>query len=1126
MSEYDRLWREINGLKKNVRGLSQPQLAFSTVEDGYVTWRDGDGNPRMRIGLQGDGTQTIKHVAGPKPPAPSAPVVTPDLSTLLVAWDGRFTGPRPEDWDRVDVHVSQDQAFTPSSDTLRGSIVSQDGGDLTLRVTGGTWCVRLVAVSKAEVHSDPSEPSTAKVEGITDRVKADIEKSEGRLSEAQQKALEELAELDRKLAGVGEKAEEATLSARNAHNVAVEAQSAADDALAKYGPLDQRTIDAQKAAKDAQAKAEEAYSTAEGMSGDVAKAKADADTAKQEALAAKTSATNAQTKADQAKSSASQAQTKADLAQQKADQAQVEASQAQTVADDALAKYGPLDKRTIDAQRAASDARGRADSAKQAADKAQADADTAKLAADKAQADATTAKTVADGAKKRADDAYALARSKLSAAEVDKRILQSANGKNTITVSTSAPGSASGIAGDLWRRVDSNGHVFAEWVHDGSAWKPALIRSDMITNLDVHKLTVSGSARVEDAVIEKLWVDGLVGKSATFQHLTVASGNLVPNGDFSQGLEHWRESPNWEVVSVGDIPGLTSAVKATGSVGNAYTGPVFPLDSSRRYRFECWMKASKPGSRFFLEIRNQDGTLVVRNSQVVEGPFTTVGTYPIANSLVPTSWAKAVIEFDVTDGSTSGRVATLYFNHRNGATTDADVYMTGIKLYPVDGVVQLVDGQVTAPKITASQELTAKIAQFLTVRAGQIEADAIDGMTITGATVQTAKSGPRVVLNTAGLSQYDATGTKVVNLSSATGNASIIGEITTGRPGNFRTTITPDLWSNITMKDWDGSDVFASGAGVRIGKDTDIGRYGDIVFAEISGSSGQVIDPETEELEGTTTTTKPALVASGPGQTMTDRANLGLYGDGSVLLRSKDGSPLTLRSQTNRGDYIRLVGNGSVKIRSTGGAGLSLTKEGQVILKPGLGGKDSARLYMYDSVILQTRGGDPAQLRTGNDRANLTVGASGGEITLRGDNVRLLSGSFYYQGHPTSGATPNVYMNSSGWVARATSSRRYKHDIQDFTVPDALLDVPFRTWIDKGEYERNGANIEGLARIPGLIAEEVAQACPELVIYDDKGRPDALAGDRIGMAALTLIRRQRDRITRLEERITQMEGAK
>lgn len=970
MSEYDWLWREINGLKKNVRGLSQPQLAFSTVEDGYVTWRDADGNPRMRIGLQGDGTQTIKHVAGPKPPAPSDPVVTPDLSTIVVAWDGGFTGPRPEDWDRVDVHVSQDENFTPSTVTLRGSVMSQDGGDLTLRVTGGTWHVRLVAVSKAEVHSDPSNPVTVTVEGITDRVKADIEASEGRLSEAQQKALEELAELDRKLAGVGEKAEEATLSARNAHNVAVNAQSVADDALAKYGPLDQRTVDAQKAAEDAQAKAEDAYQVAE---------------------------------------------------------------------------------------------------------------------------------------------------SKLSGDEVDKRILQSANGKSTITVSTSAPGTAEGISGDLWRRVDASGHVFAEWTHDGEAWKPALIRSDMITNLDVHKLTVSGSARVEDAVIEKLWVDGLSARAVTTSRLTVAAGNIYRDPNLLDG-ELWgaRHRPD------GGRYGGASILLEESNVfrGDSDLDDLPPgwseedltrVRGGASYRVGAWVKTRDraTGADVSMRVYQYDET----------GGILQPTIYLPAGDISPGVWTW--VENDITVHDYAAYIAVgVYCN----STYHGWARFSDLSVIPKVGAVLLEDGAVTAPKITASQELTAKITQFLKVRAGQIEADAIDGMTVTGATVQTAKSGPRVVLNTAGLSQYDATGTKVVNLSSATGNASIIGDLTTGPPGGYRTTITSALWSNITMKDWDGQDVFASGSGVRIGKDIDTGRYGDITFAEIARSSGQVIDPETEELEGATTTTKPALVVTGPGQTMTDRANLGLYGDGSVLLRSKDGAPVTLRSQTNRGDYVRLAGNGSVVARSTGGAGLSLTKEGQAILKAGLGGKDSARLYMHDSAVIQTRGGDSAILRTGNNRAALEVGAGGGEITMRADRNRITKGSLFYESAPTTGQTPNLHMDSTGWVAKSTSSRRYKHDIQHFDVPDALLDVPFRIWIDKGEYERNGNSTNGLTRIPGLVAEEVAEACPELVIYDDKGRPDALAGDRIGMAALTLIRRQRDRINDLENRLTQLEG--
>lgn len=721
--ELTRLIREVSKVKDQVRGLlSADQIRHSSIENGTLLVNDENQTPVMTIGLQDDGTTTIKHVKGPKPPAPSAPTVTPDLSTLLVAWDGRFTGPRPEDWDRVDVHVSQEQAFTPSADTLRGSIVSQDGGDLTLRVTGGTWHVRLVAVSRAEMHSDPSEPSTAKVEGITDRVKADIEASEGRLTEAQQKALEELAELDRKLAGVGEKAEEATLSARNAHNVAVTAQSAADDALAKYGPLDQRTIDAQKAAKAAQAKAEEAYSTAEGVSGDVAKAKADADAAKQEALAAKSSASQAQSRADQARNAA---------------------TQAQSAADDALAKYGPLDQRTVDAQ---------------------ARAEQAKSEAERAHLEALASKSLADAAKKRADDAYALAQSKLSAAEVDKRILQSANGKNTITVSTSVPGSESGIAGDLWRRVDANGHVFAEWMHDGKAWKPALIRSDMITNLDVHKLTVSGSARVEDAVIEKLWVDGLSARTVTTSRLTVSPGNIYrdPNlldkelwGSMYQSGGGRYGGPSIVVESgnrqrgtydLKDIPTGWSATDRTRVRGGG------------SYRVGAWVRTSDPATDRGVALYVCQYTETGSQTGPIIGPLE-------AGSVSQGVWTWFENDITVRDDAAYIAVGCLLNIGYEGSARFSD-----LSVVPKVGAVLIEDGAVTAPKITASQELTAKIAQFLTVRAGQIEADAIDGMTITGAIVQTSHSHPKSLMDTAGFHVTDADGSDQITLGHTGGD--------------------------------------------------------------------------------------------------------------------------------------------------------------------------------------------------------------------------------------------------------------------------------------------------------------------------------------------------------------------
>ena len=48
----------------------------------------------------------------------------------------------------------------------------------------------------------------------------------------------------------------------------------------------------------------------------------------------------------------------------------------------------------------------------------------------------------------------------------------------------------------------------------------------------------------------------------------------------------------------------------------------------------------------------------------------------------------------------------------------------------------ILTGAVTAPKLTVTEEMWAKFGEFVKIRAGQIEADAIDGMTVTGTTLR------------------------------------------------------------------------------------------------------------------------------------------------------------------------------------------------------------------------------------------------------------------------------------------------------------------------------------------------------------------------------------------------------
>lgn len=59
----------------------------------------------------------------------------------------------------------------------------------------------------------------------------------------------------------------------------------------------------------------------------------------------------------------------------------------------------------------------------------------------------------------------------------------------------------------------------------------------------------------------------------------------------------------------------------------------------------------------------------------------------------------------------------------------------------------ILTGAVTAPKITASEELWAKLGQFVKIRSEQLESDAIDSMVITSPTIQSARSGRRWVAN-------------------------------------------------------------------------------------------------------------------------------------------------------------------------------------------------------------------------------------------------------------------------------------------------------------------------------------------------------------------------------------------
>ena len=81
-----------------------------------------------------------------------------------------------------------------------------------------------------------------------------------------------------------------------------------------------------------------------------------------------------------------------------------------------------------------------------------------------------------------------------------------------------------------------------------------------------------------------------------------------------------------------------------------------------------------------------------------------------------------------------------------------------------------------------------------------------------------------------------------------------------------------------------------------------------------------------------------------------------------------------------------------------------------------------------------------------------------------------------------------VLVDSAGQLGTISSSRRYKKDIADMgDRTDRLLDlrpVLFR-------YKSRTADENGPLEY-GLIAEEVADVFPDLVVYDEEGQPETV----------------------------------
>ena len=130
---------------------------------------------------------------------------------------------------------------------------------------------------------------------------------------------------------------------------------------------------------------------------------------------------------------------------------------------------------------------------------------------------------------------------------------------------------------------------------------------------------------------------------------------------------------------------------------------------------------------------------------------------------------------------------------------------------------------------------------------------------------------------------------------------------------------------------------------------------------------------------------------------------------------------------------------------------------------------------------------------SGTESGTIRIGDSG-------QNATYISG--IYNATVPDGVA--VYINSNGQIGTLTSSLRFKDQVRDMgDSSSALMKLRPVTFFYKPEYGQGGRTLQY-----GLIAEEVAKVYPELVAYDNQGRPYTVRYQYIATMLLNEVQKQ------------------
>ena len=226
------------------------------------------------------------------------------------------------------------------------------------------------------------------------------------------------------------------------------------------------------------------------------------------------------------------------------------------------------------------------------------------------------------------------------------------------------------------------------------------------------------------------------------------------------------------------------------------------------------------------------------------------------------------------------------------------------------------------------------------------------------------------------------------------------------------------------------------------------------------------------------------------------------------------------------GSYNTAIGNFALSLNETG---LFNTAAGNKALKSNFSG--------YNNTAM----GDEALRDVTTGWYNIGIGSGAGKNHTTGDNniaignpgmaqethtIRLgdnqtrafIAGIRGVTTENTDGVT--VVIDSAGQLGTISSSRRYKQDVSDMgSASDRLLNLRPVTFRYKDSYSDSSQPFDF-----GLIAEEVAETFPELVVYNESGQPETIKYRHLSVLLLNELKKQDQLNRHQEEALTEFQN--